>query len=436
MNILLRSATIIDKGSPFHLQQKDILISEGIIKDIGDKLKADKDTKIIEEKNQFVSCGWIDMYANLCDPGFEQKETIESGLRAAAAGGFTGVCIIPTTNPVIQSKGQIEYLKKKAEGNLVNIFPLGAVTQKCEGKELAELYDMHNAGAIAFSDGENTIGHADLMMRALQYTVRNNSVIYSHADEETISHGGQMNEGMISASLGMKGIPAMAEELIVVRDLYLAEYTNSRIHFPCISTKHSVELIREAKKNGVKVTCGVNPINLFFDDSAMKDFDSNLKLNPPLRTQEDIAALKIGFKDRTIDVICSAHQPQNIELKDVEYEYAAFGMINLQTAFSLAVSSLGEVRWDTDLGLVEELAEKLSANPKKILNVGDNTNIGVGSNANLTVFSTEENFIFTKENNRSISSNSSLFNMKLKGKVIATINNNQIFVLKESLREK
>ena len=418
MNILLRSATIIDKGSPFHLQQKDILINEGIIKDIGNKLAVSSSVKIIEGKNCFVSCGWVDMYANLCDPGYEQKENISTVLRAAAAGGFTSVCAMPTTNPVTHNKAQIEYLKKKSEGNLVNLFPLGAVTQNCAGKELAELYDMHNAGAVAFSDGENTIQHADLMMRALQYALKNNSVIYSHADEKTISHGGQMNESGVSAMLGMKGIPSMAEHLILVRDLYLAEYTNSHVHFPCISTKHSVELIRGAKKKGVKVTCGVNPINLFLTENAVLEFDSNLKLNPPLRDEKEIVALEKGLHDGTIDVICSAHQPQNIELKDVEFEYAAFGMINLQTAFSLAVSA-------AELS-AEEVAEKFSTNPSRILGI-KNSSINKNEKANLTLFSLNEDFIFTKENNFSLSQNSALFGRKLKGKVKAVFNNNQYF---------
>jgi len=421
MNCHIKSATIIDPGSPFHLQQKDILIQNGIIKSIGHALKTPSGTQVLEASGAFVSTGWIDTYANLGDPGFEQKENIVSGLKAAAAGGFTRVCVMPVTQPVIQTKGQLSYVLSRAEGQLCSLLPLGAITVNHAGKELAELYDMQEAGAVAFSDGPHPVQHAGLMLRALQYATRGRALLYAHADEDQLSPGAQMHEGEMAVRLGMKGFPAMAEELLIIRDLYLAEYTGAPIHFPTISTRGAVNLIREAKKKGIDVSCGVNPVNLLLDETALSAFDENLKLNPPLRTPDDVQALREGIADGTIDMVCSAHQPQNIELKAVEYEYASFGMINLQTCFSIACTALH--------GMVDatRLVEILQAAPARRLGLKE-TGIREEMPANLTVFSTTQDFVFTREGNYSISANTSFFGKPLKGRVLAVFHNNQQFI--------
>ncbi|MEO5673850.1 MAG: dihydroorotase, partial [Chitinophagales bacterium] len=269
--LLIRAATILDSHSPFHLQTKDILIDGGMIRSIRHRIDI-SDVEVLEAEGKFLSPGWFDMFANFCDPGFENKEDIHSGAQAAAAGGFTGVALIPDTSPVIDSKAEVQYIINKAKGCIVDIFPLGAVTKRCEGKELAEIYDMHHAGAVAFTDAPKPVMSAGLMMRGLLYVKKINGVIISHPHDETIAPGGMMNEGVSSVFLGMSGIPSLSEDLVVVRDIELAAYTGSRVHFSCISTKKAVNRIREAKKIGIPVTAGVNPVHLILDDSSLNDY--------------------------------------------------------------------------------------------------------------------------------------------------------------------
>ena len=416
--LLIRAATILDPHSPFHLQTNDILIEEGIIRQIKHRIDA-KDAEVFDANGKFISPGWFDMMAFFCDPGFENKEDISSGAKAAAAGGFTGVAVFPDTNPVIDSKAEVEYIMNKSRGNIVDIFPVGAVTKNCEGKELAEIYDMHAAGAVAFSDAPKPIMIAGLMMRGLLYVKKINGVIISHPHDETIAPGGVMNEGASSVLLGMNGIPTLAEDLMVVRDIELAEYTGSRVHFSCVSTKEAVDRIREAKKKGIPVTAGVNPVHLVLDDSSLSEYDSNYKIFPPLRTKEDIEALKQGLVDGTIDVICSAHQPQNIELKDVEFEYAASGMINLQTCFALANEALSGIM------KTEELINRMSVAPRKILGL-DLHSIAENSQANFTIFDSEAEWELSREKIFSKSINTPFANRKLKGKPLAIFNHNHL----------
>lgn len=420
MNILLRAVTIIDQNSPHHLKQKDIFIENGKVSVIGKKPDTKDKFEELDCKGLMISPGWFDMYSHFCDPGYEYKEDLKSGAKSAAAGGFTGVAVLPDTLPSVHSKSEVEYIRNKTKGNIIDVFPIGAVTRKCEGTELAEIYDMYKSGAVAFSDAEHPVMNSGVMMRALLYARQFNGVIFSHPDDESVSHGGSMNEGVTSTNLGLKGMPAIAEELLVVRDIYLAEYTNSRVHFSCISTKRSVELIREAKKRGVKVTTGVNAINLLFDDSELNSFDSNYKINPPLRTKEDIKALKAGLIDRTIDVIVSGHQPQNTELKEVEYEYAAFGAINLQTSFAIANTVLNKTLTP------EQLIDKLAIQPRKILNLKIPV-VKEGEEANFTIFSPDAEWKLTVKEIKSKSKNTPLIGKTLTGKPVAIINNNQFY---------
>ncbi len=420
MNLLIRAATIIDRTSPFHQQKKDILILNGKIDSIKDKIKSEKSVKEIDAAGKYITIGFKDTFANFCDPGFEYKEDILSGAKAAAAGGYTTVAISPQTLPAKDSKSQIEYVRSKSEGNLVNVLPLGAISKECEGKEIAEIYDMQSAGAIAFTDGFHSVADSGLMLRALQYVKSFDGLIYSFPEDKTISPFGVMNESKESVTLGMKGIPNLAEAIMVQRDIELVEYSGSRVHFFCISTKDSVDLIRRAKAKGLNVTCGVNPLHLLLDDSMLDNFDSNFKLEPPLRTKEDIKALINGLKDDTIDVLCSSHNPQNEELKKVEFDYAAYGAIGLESAFAVANTVL-----KSKLSL-EKIIEKLNINPAKILGFGISS-IKENELADLCVFDPTINWKFSLVDIRSKSRNSPVIGMSLTGKVISVINNNQLF---------
>ncbi|MBC7864359.1 MAG: dihydroorotase, partial [Bacteroidia bacterium] len=331
MNILIRSAKIIDPNSSFNGKKADILIENGEIVEIKQNIKNDK-YKVIEGENIHVSPGWFDMQANFRDPGFEHKEDLESGMNCAAAGGFTGVCVMPSTNPPLHSKSQIDYVINKTKGSIVDVFPVGCISHNYEGKDLAEMHDMKMAGAVAFSDDKKAIKDAGLVLRALQYSHNIGSFIITHCDDASISHGGQMNEGENSTALGLKGMPGLAEELMLERNLSILAYAGGKLHIPTVSTKNSVEMIRLAKAKGLNVTAGVAAVNLFLEDSALNDFDSNLKVNPPLRTKEEIEALKKGLASGVIDVIVSDHSPEDIESKDLEFDYASFGMIGLETA--------------------------------------------------------------------------------------------------------
>lgn len=418
MKLILQSITVIDPKSPHHLKVVDIFIQDQIIKEIGKKLNI-SGAKLLNCKGQYVSIGWIDLNVNFCDPGFETKEDIESGLKAAAKGGFVGVALMPNTQPAFKSKSEIEYINNKAKGNAVNIFPIGALSANREGKDLAEMYDMKLAGAIAFSDGSRAVQDAGLMSRALLYAKGIDSLIFANADDKSISQNAKMNEGHMSTLLGMKGNPSLAEELMVSRDLFLAEYQNASIHFSCISSAKSVELIKAAKKKGLHVTADVSVNNLYFDDSALAAFDSNFKLSPPLRTKEDIKALKQGLKDGTIDAICSQHTPEDLEHKQVEFEHANEGMIGLQTAFSLSLMSL-----EKQMDLTEILVKWTDA-PRKVLGLATQS-IAVNQAASLTVFDPNAKWTLQTKDILSKSKNTALINQELKGKVISIINNNQL----------
>ncbi len=418
MSLLIRAVQIIDASSPFHLQTKDILVKDGRFLSIEDHIAADHETELFNAEGMSVSPGWLDLYAHLCDPGYEYKEDIASASRAAAAGGFTGIAALPDTKPVIDSKSGIEYILNKARGKIVDIFPIGAVTKGCEGKELAEMYDMAAAGAIAFSDAQHPIAEAGLMMRGLLYVKKIGSVIIHYPHDDSLAPHGVMNEGISSVNFGMHGVPALAEDLMVVRDIELAEYTGSRVHFSCISTKEAVNRIREAKQKGIPVTCGVNPIHLTLDDTALGNYDSNLKLFPPLRTPADIDALKEGLLDGTIDVICSAHQPQNEERKKLEFEYADPGIINLQTCFALANMAL------RDTMQTEMIIRKIVDNPRSILGLAI-PSIVQASVANFTIFDSIASWEFSRRDIKSKSFNTPFAGMKLIGKPVAIYNHQQ-----------
>lgn len=415
MNLLIKACTILQPSSPFHLQVKDVWIVDGYISKIGENLA--NESRTINGEGKFLSIGFFDLNANLGELGYENKEDFNSGNKAAAAGGFTGVAMMPNTNPAVDSKAQIEYIVNRAKGLLIDILPIGALSKKRTGVDLAEMYDMSLSGAIAFSDGNAPVQDAGFMERALLYSKGFDGLIMAQAEDASLAGTAKINEGVVSTFLGMKGIPNLAEELMVNRDIYLSEYTQGRLHFSTISTRKSVELIKQAKQKGLSVTCDVAAHHLVLTDEALSDFDSLYKVKPPLRTQEDVDALIEGLKDNTIDAIVSQHTPQEIELKEVEFETAAYGMLGLQTAFSLAVKA----------GLTEhEIVEKLAFWPREILQIKIPV-INENENANLVLFDMNTEWAYNLQNNYSKSNNSPLLGKTLKGKIWLTINNNQFW---------
>lgn len=415
MNLLIKSATIIDPNSPFHQKVADILVEDGYITVIGKNVTAKAET--IDGKGKYVTPGFLDLNCNIGELGLETKEDLQTGTRAAAAGGFTGLALTPNTQPPVHSKAEVEYLFNRAKNNMVDVYPMGAISHKREGKDLAEMYDMFLSGAKAFTDGNRPVQDAGLMERALLYTQGFGALILSYPEDTAIAGKAKVNEGEMSTLLGMKGIPSLAEELMIARDLYLAEYTGSRIHFSTISTVRSVELIRDAKKKGLQVTCDVAVHHLLLTDEALAGFDSQYKVKPPLRTKKDVSALIKGLKDGTIDAIVTQHTPHEVEFKDVEFEVAEFGIIALQTAFSVALQA------GLDLELI---VQKMAVNPRRILNI-EAAIITEGKKAELTLLDTDVTWEYTKQNNRSKSYNSPFIGQNLKGKALLVCNNNHLY---------
>lgn len=416
---LIKSATILHPESPFNGQTLDVLISNGKISEIAKKIDAsDQNLTIIDAKGQFLSPGFMDINANFGEPGLETKEDMETGCATAAAGGYTGVALMPNTQPPIHSKAEVSYLLNKSQNNLVDIFPIGCISHNREGKELAEMYDMKDSGAIAFSDGNKPLSNAGLMSRALLYTKSFNGLIFSYAEDQDIAAKGKMNEGVMSTFLGMKGNPSLAEELMVSRDLYLAEYNDARIHFSTISTQRTVDLIRKAKKAGLKVTCDVAAHQLVLTEENLEGFDSQYKVKPPLRTKADQKALLDGLKDGTIDAIVSQHTPHEIEFKDVEFEIASFGIIGLQTVLPLTLKA----------GLsAEQVVKKLAIAPRKVLGIAIPA-FDLGISANFILFNPIEKWTLNEETNKSKSFNSPFMGQELTGKVNFVCNNERVII--------
>ena len=408
MSRLLQQARIID-GTTESLPQ-DILIRDGRIAAIAAHIPVNAEMEVWSSPHLCVSPGWMDVGVQTGDPGFEHRENLQTVALAAAKGGFTAIAPFPNTNPAIHSKSEILYIKNNTAHTGVHFYPIGAVSQECAGKDLAELYDMHTAGAVAFSDGKKSVQDAGLLLRAMQYARAFNGLIINEPHHKTIAGGGQMHEGATSTSLGLKGLPSLAEEVMVQRDLSLLEYAEGRLHIHLVSTAKSVDMIRAAKKAGQPVSCSVAVANLFFTDDRLHDFDSNWKLLPPLRAQSDADALLEGLADGTIDFIVSNHTPWDEEAKNLEFTYAEFGMIGLETVFSLC-RTFGADKLPLPL-----LIEKLSLAPRRILGLPI-PEIKEGAVAELTVFDPFESYTFTTEHIGSKSRNSPFVGQTLQGRV-------------------
>ena len=419
MNILIKQATIVDSNNSLNGKVVDILIEKGIITQIKKSITPEKGIKTIEAEALHVSAGWVDMQVNFCDPGFEHKETLDNGLKSGAKGGFTSVCLMSGTNPPLHNKAQIEYVLNRSKDNLVDVLPIGTLSNNQEGKDLSEMYDMKLSGAVAFSDYKKSTKDAGLILRALQYSNNINSFIITHCDDKTISNEGLINEGVTSTMLGLKGIPALAEEIMLQRNIQILEYTGGKMHIPTISTKGSVELIKKAKSKKLNITCGVAAYNLSLEDTELQGFDTNFKVNPPLRTREDIDALKKGIADGIIDVIVSDHNPQDIESKDLEFDLADNGMIGLESCFGVLNMALG-----SKLSL-ENIVDTLTKNPRNILGL-PSVSIKEGAQANLTLFNPSKKYLFEKVHIISSNNNSGFIGKELKGTVIGVINKNQL----------
>jgi dihydroorotase len=415
MKVLIKNATIVSPS--YNSDLTDILIENGFISEIQKSLTSSAD-QIIERNNLHVSVGWMDFFANFCDPGTEYKETLETGARAAAAGGFTAVTLIPNTSPVVYNKSQVEYVVQKSKDFPVSIYPLGAITNNAEGRELNEMYDMQGSGAIGFSDGINSLQSSGMMLKALEYVKAFNGTIVQLPDDKNIGSHGLMNEGIVSTRLGLPGKAAIAEEILIARDIELLKYTGSKLHITGISTKKSLELIQQAKQEGVSISCSVTPYHLFFCDEDLWDYDTNLKVNPPLRTRNDMLALRDGLSRGAIDFIASHHQPQDWDNKTCEFEYAKNGMIGLESMFGV----LGAVGCSPDL-----FVKMQTINIRKLFNLPA-VEIKKGERANLTLFDPVSDYVFSEDNIHSKSKNSPMVGKKLKGKSYGIINGDKLLL--------
>ncbi|NNC70691.1 MAG: dihydroorotase [Flavobacteriaceae bacterium] len=417
MNILIKSAVIIDENSTHHQQQKDILIENGIITRIANKISNPKNYKELRLKNLHVSCGWFDTSASFGEPGYEERETLQNGLKTAAKSGFTAVAINSNTDPAIDSKSIVEFLKSLSKNNIVDLYPIASLTKKSQGQELAELYDMQQSGAIAFGDYNKSIDNANLLKIALLYTRNFDGLVLSYPQNSQIANNSSANEGINTTRLGLNGNPALAEELQIARDLFLLEYTGGKLHIPTITTAGSVRLLKDAKKKGLDVTCSVSAHHLSLTDQELSTFDSNYKVAPPLRTQNDLKALTKGVEDGTIDMVTSDHNPIDIEHKKLEFENALDGTIGLESLFGAVNSVLN----------LNDTVKSLSVNPRKRFGLSQLT-IKKGEKANLTLFNPDSTYIFTEDHIHSSSKNAAFLGKEMQGNVFGIIANNKISI--------
>ncbi len=417
MDLLIKKASVIDPNSPFHNKQVDIYIKGGKIVEIGN-LNI-KGVKTIESTKLCVSPGWLDVNANFCDPGNEHKETLANGILTAAKGGYTGVVLSPSTQPAIDSKSSVQYIVNQSANQVVDVFPMGNLSAKGSSKDLSEMYDMQQSGAIAFSDGKHAISNTELIKLALLYTKKFESLIVLYSEDPHLANDGMVNEGKASASLGLKTRPAIAEEVAIATNLSLLEYTQGRLHLSLVSSAKAVDLIKTAKKNKLQISADVAVMNLVLNDSATESFNSNYKVLPPLRDESDRKALVAGLKSGSIDFISSNHEPQNIENKMCEFDQADFGVAIMETAFAALNTYLSK---EIELSV---LIEKISIAPRKAFHI-DVPTVQVGQKANLTFFDPSLKWEVKAKDLQSMSKNNPFIGKTLIGKVIGVFNNGKL----------
>lgn len=410
MRCLIKRVTVVDPASSLHRKTADLFIEGGILRAV-DPAVPPKADKVIEEEGLLLSPGWVDLGAYVGDPGMEHREDQHSLREAAAAGGYTQVAVWPNTEPAIDSKADILYVQSKNAANAVALLPIGALSAQCKGETLTEMIDMHSAGAVAFSDGLQPLQDGGLLLRALQYVQFFDGLILNLPHDIHVAAGGQMHEGVMSTSLGLRGLPGLAEELMVHRDLEILAYAGSRLHLHGISSAGSVEKIRIAKKAGLRISASVPVMNLVFNDEVLRNFDSNYKVLPPLRGETDRKALLKGLNDGVIDFIYANHVPMDPEAKELEFPYAEFGAIGLETAFSLCRTYLKK-----ELSL-DKLIELLAIQPRKVLGL-PSVQIEEGVAADFTLFHPDREWVYEAKKIRSRSHNSPLIGQKLKGQAV------------------
>ncbi len=421
MKVLLTNCSILHPEQKINEKQKDILLEDGIIKQVGNFASNIKPDKIIDLKGRYVVPGFFDMHVHLREPGREDEETVVSGCDGAAQGGFTGVACMPNTDPAIDSAEVIQYIKEKAANHLVDVHPVAAATLGRKGEVLSPIAELAEAGAVGFSDDGTVIKTSSILKRALEYSQMYNLPVIEHCEDESLA-GGAMNESINSTLLGLPPIPSIAEDLIVMRDIIIAEYTKGRIHIAHISTKRSVQLVREAKARGIKVSAEVTPHHFSLTDDSLKTYDTNYKMNPPLRAQHDVDEILRGLKDGTIDCIASDHAPHSSEEKEAEFEYAPNGILGFETSVGLSLSEL----YHKKVLSLEQIVEKLSINPRKILNLKI-PQIKEGELANFTLLDPDEVWTVDVSKFKSKSKNSPFDKRLLTGKSIGVINKKKMW---------
>lgn len=420
--ILLKNGHLIDPANQLD-KKGDILIEDGVITAI-DKIEINNfEGEMIDLAGKIVSPGWMDMHVHLREPGREDEETVKSGCLAAANGGFTAICCMPNTEPPIDSQEIIQYLKDRSNELLVDVHPIAAITKNQKGEELAEMLELVEQGAVAISDDGHPVMSAEIMRRALEYSKMVDIPVIGHEEDKTMTENGHMNEGFVSTRLGLRGMPSVAEEIMIARDIMLAEYTGGRFHVAHISTKGSVELVRKAKAKGIKVTAEATPHHFVLNEEAVIGYDTYAKMNPPLRSEEDRQAVVKGLQDETIDVIATDHAPHSWEEKATEFIQAPFGIIGSETALGLSLTHL----LHKDILDMKSLINKFVSHPYRILNL-DSPGLKKANMANMTILDPELEWTVDMKNFLSKSTNSPFVGMKLKGRPYAIINNNKIFI--------
>ncbi|HEU4495861.1 MAG TPA: dihydroorotase [Flavobacterium sp.] len=411
MNLIIRQAKIIDRKSQHHNKTADIKIENGIIAEIGSRIEDAGNFDVLELENLHISQGWFDSSVSLGEPGFEDRETISNGLAAAARSGFAAIAMQPNCIPVLDSQSGISFVKSKSAASAADLFPIGALTKASEGKDMAELFDMKNAGAVAFGDYNKSLADGNLLKIALQYVQDFDGLVIAYSQDSGIKGSGVANEGPVSTRLGLKGIPALAEELQISRNLFILEYTGGKLHIPTISTARSASLVKEAKARGLNVTCSAAVHNLVLTDEKLNGFDTRFKVTPPLRAESDREALVEAVKEGVIDMITSDHSPIDIEQKKMEFDLAKNGTIGLESAFGALMTVLP----------LEIIIEKFLSG-RKIFGIGSHT-IEEGSQASLSLFNPEGRWIFDKQHILSKSKNAIFLKHELKGRAYGIINN-------------